>query len=261
MDNLLSTEVLAGVLVGLLVLVIGLVGLQIWSSLQLRRMSKTAYQDDVRQAQYQATDILNEAQLEAQEVLATANEAGAKTMAEAGKRAQKTNETYQAELHELIDRYYDALGKTIKRGDESFAAITDAAADSFNRRQEQLNNQFDDVLESLLNVSKTLNAESTGAMTALNQSIENTSKTIELMMQEGNKLVQERVEKHLETLLDRAEADVNEYRQARFKLLDRYIERLVEDISVRVLHKKLTLDEHGELAQQALRDAKEHNVI
>jgi len=261
MDSFLSTEVMAGVLVGLMVLTLGLIVLQIWSSLQIRRMSKTEYQDDVRQAENEAATILAEAQLEAQGVLAEANEVGARAMAQAGQTARKTNESYQAELQNLVDRYHAELDATIKRGDESFGALVKAAADSFNRRQEELNVQFDDVLESLSTVAGTLNSRTVGTMSTLEKSIDESTKTLKLMLEQGEVVVKQRVEEHLDKLLDRAEADVEEYKKARVTLLDSHIERLIEDIAVRVLHKKLTLDEHGELAQQALADAKEHHVL
>lgn len=261
MDNFLSTEVMAGILVGLVVLIIGLIVLQIWSSLQIRRMSKTAYQDDVEVARSQAKNIIAEAQMEAQGVLSEANEAGAQAMVEASRAARKTNESYQAELQNIIDRYNQELDATIKRGDKSFADLAKAAADSFNRRQEELNGQFDDVLESLSTVASTLNSQTIGTMSELEKSIEQATKTLEVMLKQGEVVVKQRVEEHLNKLLDRAEADVEEYRKARLTLLDSHIERLIEDIAVRVLHKKLSLDEHGELAQQALSDAKEHNVL
>ena len=261
MDSFLSTEVLAGVLVGLMVLVVGLIIIQVWSSLQIRRMSKTSYQDNVDVARNQAANIVAEAQVEAQGVLAEANETGARAMAEAGKEARKTNESYQAELRKLVDLYHQELDATIKRGDKSFAVLTSSAADSFNRRQDELNNQFDDVLEALSTVAGTLNSQTVGAMKALESSIDESTKTLEKMLQEGELVVKQRVEEHLEKLLDRAESDVDEYKKARVTLLDSHIERLIEDITVRVLHKKLTLEEHGDLAQQALKDAKEHNVL
>ena len=102
MDNFLSTEVLAGILVGLVVLAIGIIIIQIWSSIQLKKMSRTEYQDDVQKAKSQAANIVAEAQLEATDVLSEANEVGARAMAEAGKAARKTNESYQAELRRLL---------------------------------------------------------------------------------------------------------------------------------------------------------------
>ena len=260
-DNLVSPEVLAGLLVGFAVLTVGLVVLQIWSSLQIRRMSKTTYQDDVREAQSQAADIVTQAQIEAQEVLTEANEAGAQAMADASRVAKKTNESYQAELRGIIDRYHQLLDETIKRGDQSFTTLTKAAADSFNRRQDELNEEFDDVLGSLSTVGKTLTTKTTQSMTDLETGIDKATSTLAAMMEQGEEMVKQHMEEHLNKLLDRAEADVEEYRKARLTLLDNHIERLVEDITVRVLHKKLTLDEHGELALQALKDAKENNVL
>ena len=261
MDNFISTEVLAGILVGLVVLAIGIIIIQIWSSIQIKKMSRTEYQDDVQEAKSQAASIVAEAQIEASDVLLEANEVGARAMAEAGKTARKTNESYQAELQKIIDGYNQELEATIKRGDKSFATLTSAAADSFNRRQDELNNQFDDVLESLSNVAGTLSSESMGAMKSLDKRIDETTQTLGKMLENGEVIVKKRVEEHLDKLLDRAESDVDEYKKARVTLLDSHIERLIEDIAVRVLHKKLTLDEHGELAQQALKDAKEHNVL
>ena len=142
-----------------------------------------------------------------------------------------------------------------------YLSISSSAADSFNRRQDELNNQFDDVLESLSTVAGTLNSQTVGAMQSLDKSIVETTQTLGKMLEDGEVVVKERVEEHLVKLLDRAESDVDEYKKARVTLLDSHIERLIEDIAVRVLHKKLTLDEHGELAQQALKDAKEHNVL
>ncbi len=261
MDSLLSAEVLAGLLVGLAVLTLGLIALQIWSSLQIRRMSKTAYQEDVHEAQAQAADIVTEAQQEAYEVLTQANEAGAKAMADASRVARETNETYQEELQTILDSYHQLLDQTIKRGDKSFAALTTAAADSFNRRQEQLNDQFDGVLKSLSTVAGTLTTKTAKSMNDLDGGINEATSTLAKMMEQGEAMVKQHMEEHLNKMLDRAEADVEEYKKARVTLLDSHIERLVEDIAVRVLHKKLTLDEHGELALQALMDAKEHNVL
>lgn len=261
MDRFLSAEVLAGLLVGLAVLTLGLMVLQIWSSFQIRRMSKTAYQNDVQEAQIQATEIVTEAKQEAYDVLTQANEAGAKAMAEASRIAQATNETYQEELQAIIDGYHELLDETIKRGDKSFAGLTTAAADSFNRRQEQLNDQFDGVLKSLGSVAETLTARTAKSMGDLDGGINEATKILAKMMEQGEAMVKQHMEEHLNKMLDRAEADVEEYRKARITLLDSHIERLVEDIAVRVLHKKLTLEEHGDLALQALVDAKEHNVL
>ena len=261
MSSLVSTEVLAGVLVGVVVLMVGLISLLVWNTLQIRRMSKTSYQEGVVDAKEEAAAIMSQARAEAKSMLAEANEEGARTMARAGHKAKITNLEYQEELKNLIDRYHAELEATTKRGDETFARLSSAAADSFNRRQEELNSQFDDVLESLSKVANTLNDQTTTTMESLEGAIDETMKKMELMLQEGEGVVKAKVAEHLTKLLDRAQADVDEYKKARLTLLDSHIERLIEDITVRVLHKKLDLDEHGELALQALKEAKEHNVL
>jgi hypothetical protein len=72
---------------------------------------------------------------------------------------------------------------------------------------------------------------------------------------------QERIETSLKKANDDALLQIDQYKKARLSLLDTHIERLIEDVTTRVLHKKLTVTEHAELARNALAEAKEHNLI
>ena len=261
MDLLLSSEVLVGVLVGFAVLAVGLVLLQMWNSFQIRKMSATAYQRGVHQARVDAAEIVAEAKVEAESVLGEANIATLKAMAEAGKNAQKVNESYQNALQKLIEQYQHELEKNLNQGQEAFSTLTDAVADGYGRRQKALDTQVDGILQSLAKVSETLTGETSSAIATLESSIAGVTETLKDTLEKEDAAVRKRLEDHFSQILNSAEADVAEYRKARLTLLDSHIERLVEDIAVRVLHKKLSLDEHAELALQALADAKAHNVL
>ena len=259
MDILLSTEVLTGTLVGFTVLTAGLIILQVRSYVQAKR--HPVYKETVKQAEKAAADIVDYARTEADELLEDADEESRSVVLKAGQAAQKTNEKYQAELKKILERYHKELEKTIERGEQSFEAVTDAAAESFNHRQQDLNTQFDVILKALTTVAQTLNTKAISAMSELERSINDVASSLEKTLTEEDAAIKKRVEDHIHKMIDGAMVDIEEYKQARVKLLDSHIERLVEDIATQVLHKKLTLDEHAELAQKALADAKAHHVL
>jgi F0F1-type ATP synthase membrane subunit b/b' len=65
-----------------------------------------------------------------------------------------------------------------------------------------------------------------------------------------------RVDKHLETLLKKAQDEIDQYREARKRIVDMHMVELVGETAKIVLHKALSADDHADLVKEALEEAK-----
>jgi F0F1-type ATP synthase membrane subunit b/b' len=256
-----SIELIAGVLTGLVIATVIMMVLQIRNSVQINKLTFPAYEYVVKQAEHKANEILNQAQKEARGILAEAEKSGQKAFATYNQTAVKTQETYSGMLEKLSHELTDHLAETAKKGGEKLVSVTAHASETISAREKALAASFDASLEEMHTFSTKLQSRTEHALSSLEKEMGEIAKKLTEGLHEHEVSYKKEIATHLERALEVAEHDIDSYKKARIAVLDMHIEKLVEEVTAKVLHKKLSVEEHGALARAALVEAKEQSLL
>jgi len=235
--------------------------MQMRSSARVNKLTYPAYEYVMRQTEAKAEKMLQKAQEEARHIVAAAEKTGQKTIQEYTKSATETHGVYLKTVEKFTNQLSEKLEESSHASSAQLEKLADEAIASMSSQQKVVQEKFSSALESVEKTSLQLEGETTEAIGELKRHVtEASTRLIEKLNAEGKQHTQY-IHEHLEKAASSAEEQITEYQKARTALLDTHIERLVEDITARVLHKELTLTDHAELARAALADAKEHNLL
>ena len=250
-----------GLLAGLVIASIIMLVLQIRNSTSINKLTFPAYEYVIKKAEHQANEIINEAQKQARLIVTQAEQGGQKTVASYTQDAAKAHESYLASYAEYGKALADKLDSAGEKGIAQLQTLQAEASDMLTKQQNVLKTRFDSSLLSVEKLASTLEQKTTQNLSLMETHIAEVGKRLVDSLQTDNQKQKELIASHLEKALDVAEEQIATYQKARVALLDTHIERLVEDITARVLHKKLSISEHAELAREALAEAKAHNLL
>ncbi len=261
MNMFFSVELIAGVLSGLVIATVIMLVLQIRNATMINKLTFPAYEYVVKQAEHKANEIIASAQKEARAIISSAEQAGQKTIVQYTQKASQLQEHYEVTLQKLVSELSGKMVQTAEQSGVQVDAALAAMAATLTLREANLISQFDTSLVSVEKMLATLQTHTTATLTHMESDIAELSRKLGESLTKEDSQQQERIAVQLQKLQDNAAAQIEEYQKARMALLDAHIERLVEDIVMRVLHKKLSVDEHAQLAREALVEAKAHNLL
>ena len=262
MFALFSVEILIGVtIIALIIGMIILLILQITSNARAGKLTYPVYEYVVRKAEHEADGIIEQAQKEARTIIVEAEKSGQETMQLYAESAKKAHDAFSESLDAYTSKLTGHLESASAKSISELQKVAEVTSSSMQQQQQTVSARFDEVLSSVQGVSETLESKALRAVDGMRQSIEQVEKSLIADIQARQTHQQEQIEQFLEKTLQSAEANIASYQKSRIALLDAHIEKLVEDVTRKVLHKQLTLDEHAELARLALVEAKENNLL
>jgi F0F1-type ATP synthase membrane subunit b/b' len=276
----LIVVVLLGTLVALLFILIG-VGLR--NSLQIERITYPAYEYITKKARADAEKIIAKAMDDAQKLKVEAEIEGIKRLA-------KEN----LEIESIEEKYKETLQKTAEESEALFRKYRDQIKTNLDTLKERSEEQIKKYLPIIEEESKESHRQIETALTSLKQKISGTEdkyeqfidslqdvlrrqfekntaiikeeteklpgtfgKRLEDAAEEGRRILNDKIHKEFEN----ARRDIEKYRVQYTEFLDEHIASLVEDTTTLVLQKKLTTEEHTELAIKALGEAKKAGIF
>jgi vacuolar-type H+-ATPase subunit H len=261
MNTLLSIELIAGVLVGLVIATVIMLVLQVRNSLLINKLTFPAYEYVVKQAEHKSQEILLGAQKEARGIIAAAEISGQNVFKEYSELSKKANESYLGNLETLVKGLEEKLSATAQKGDTHIEKVTSDAVTTFLQQQQSVHDKFAHSFLSLEETVTTIQTQTNNSLVSMRKRVDDVSVTFADAIAKQDASIMERIDAHMVQALEKTEEQVVAYEKGRITLIDTHIERLVEDITAQVLHKTLSLDEHGALARQALTDARTAHLL
>jgi F0F1-type ATP synthase membrane subunit b/b' len=258
---LLSIELIAGVLVGLVIATVIMLVLQIRNSVQINKLTFPAYEYVVKQAEHKANEIISLAQKEAREIIAEAEKSGQKAFTTYNQTAVTTQEKYVGTLATLSSSLSEKLTELAQKGGEHLLSVTTQSTETITAREKAIATAFDGSLAQLHELAQVLKEKSAHALLQIDGEVASVFTKLGTSLAERDESYKKQIDTHLTTALTRAEEEIGAYKKARLSLLDTHIERLVEEVTAKVLVTSLGTKEHAELARKALAEAKEHNLL
>lgn len=261
MSTLQNVDFLVGALVAIVLLMIMLLVLQWRSSRAINQLTFPAYEYVIKQAEHKASEIIATAQAEARKVAAEAEQAGQRTLGHyttVGEAMQAQYEQQFATLQNELTKEITGLAEAHKAQLHTF--ITEGLQ-TLQSNQTELSTEYETLLGHFKEMTATLQRKTETAVTDLQVQLTQVKMAMAEKLTQESELLQSEVTEHLSAMLSKAEDEISAYRRARLALLDTHIERLVEDVVKQILHRRLSIDEHAELARQALEEAKVNNVL
>jgi F0F1-type ATP synthase membrane subunit b/b' len=261
MSTFFLISILIGAMAGLVTAMIVLLVLQVRNSTQVNKLTFPAYEYVVKQAENKANEIVGQAQKEARSIIANAEETGQKTIQEYTVSATDAHNTYIDTVNGFTKSLTAQLSDATKVSAEQIAILTAEATASLHSEKESISSQLALTLQAVEKISARMESQTNVAVTHMKEQIAQVSEALIKKIETESEQNQEYIDTYLAKALDVAEAQIDGYKESRVSLLDAHIERLVEDITSRVLHKRLSLKDHAELAREALAEAKEQNIL
>lgn len=261
MSTFSGVEIILGALIGLVLSMIILLVLQFRSSSLMNKLTYPAYEYVIKQSEHKANLILEQAQKEAREITAEAEKAGQKILGNYTDSSRASHDAFVKNLEQFTHGLTSQLSDTTNNGMAQLQAVTSAAKQSLEKEQSSITAQVVVTLETAKSSSEMLQKKVSEAVLRMEENIASVSDNLAHKLQDEHTNQTAHIQAHLQKALDAAESQIESYQKSRIALLDRHIERLVEDITKRVLHKQLSIDDHAELARAALSEAKEHNLL
>jgi len=214
-----------GFAAGLAVALLLVLGLEVFNSRRLTRITAPVYEFALKRAEQDAGRILEEARAEARKIIAAAETAGAALSSEHTKEHKNAEQAYQTA--------FEAMLKTLEQ------SISENARTFESAQQQLIGTASTAVTEEMKSVESRM-AESIASLEAAHK---------------------ERLEGELKSLLEAARQEAQQYAQSRKQIVDQHIVTLIGETMRITLQRALPKEAHAELVQAALDDAKANGVF
>lgn len=238
----------------LLVVLIVLLIVVIKSTSKVSNLTYPIYEYVIKKAESKAQDITYDAMKKSREILVNAELEGTKVIAKEKLESSKIEKTYEEKLRELTDQTKKLL--------DTYA--NEAQVNAKNTR-ELLNTYAHDAKESLSELTHSLEESVSSGINenqrAIKEEAIKVSKQMTSTFGELEKRFREQIDQNLNKEFASAKEMVKTYRKQQLDLIDTYIVTLIERTAAITLQKKMSLEDHSELALRALEEAKSEGVF
>lgn len=255
--TLLFIGSLAGLLIGMIVLLV----LERRNTQTMNKLTYPAYEYVIKKAEHDAEAILNEARGKARSIIVDAEKTGQKTIEVYKKDAATMQDAFAQSIDDLRHHLSKELTASHEAGIKTLEGAMAALTDSLTDEEEKVRSAYSSLLEGAHTLARTMEEESHKSLTVMEQEITKTAGAITDKLKKEDEAYERYIDEHLQAAVKAAEEEIKTYRDKRIALLDLHIERLVEDVAKEVLHVQLTPTQHGDLARDALIEAKQHNLL
>ena len=257
----LSAGILLVVSIGLVIGLIVLLVLQIITNARVQRLTYPLYEYAQSQAQAEVEKILAEAKAQAQKMLA-----------EARANASALVEKERADIEAHSSDYKKALETLAQSAERSLSEQAEKArADGISMMQMHTKDiaaqsaEVQEGMKRLLGGIEQLSQSTVAQAQEMRRALETQSKqasgdlahAFEEIAAQGRK----RIDEQIDAFAKQADAEVAAYRESRKKIVDMHMTELVVEATKLVLQKSLTREEHAQLVQRALQEARSAGIL
>jgi len=280
----MSPEILLIVLISILIILTAiLLFVELRNSGRMNRAVYPLYEYTIKKAQKKAQKIIYDATRQAREILIASELASIKESAEKKVETRKLEETYRQNLDVIARETRQLLGKYAGEAESIYKNLSQELIEQIGSSKESIesesNKTAQDIRDSLNSIKEKVHSteEKYSTMAArIEDSIdqhardgkEQLSHSIDAVVNNFSQSLSEikednaqKIDAYLRDEFEKAKEEIYAYKEARMKILDKQIISLVEQVAEITLRKKLSLKEHGELAYQALEEAKKEGIF
>jgi hypothetical protein len=204
----------------------------------IREFKKSHNPDEevLKKAKQQTVDIIQSAIQKSNVMLADAEKKGIDILAHEESLGQGLSEEYAQHLKAVEESFKAQFEKSGEDAQKAYLEFVAQVGHVVNDKIDQNDKLLQEKAEEMLKVA----SESLEKIT-LN--------------------TQEMVKKEVDSQLESAKSEINEYKLRRMKMIDERIIQMLEDVIAVTLEKKLSLVEQSELVYRALEEAKKENAF
>jgi F0F1-type ATP synthase membrane subunit b/b' len=257
----LPAEFFTFVSIGLLIGLIVLLALQVVTSMRVQRLTYPLYEYAQSKAQAEVDRILNDAREQAHKIVADAEASAAalieKERADIGAHARD----YQSALETLSQSAQHALSEQAEKARAEGAALTQALSREVGAQGEEIKTGMARVVHDIGALSENASTQGKDIQRLLEaegkQAANDLAHAFDEIAQAGRK----RIDAEIDAFSKRAEAEIAAYRDSRKKMVEEHLTDLVVEATKIVLQKSLTPEEHVQLVERALKEARTTGIF
>lgn len=261
MNSLSSVELLIGILAGLITGMIILVALQVRNTVAVNRLAAPVYDFVLHEAEQEAKKILEQAKKEAEQIRTEAETERDALLATYTKRVETLHQNFSEQLTAHTDNMEKTLDSTFEKSLATWQTVGAKMQEQITKAEKQVTNRFTALETSLQQAEEKISAQAKTAITQFEQELTKTATILKEKLEAHDATITTKVDEHTKDALKAIDDALLAYRTSREHILDAHMAQIIEAVAADVLHKQLTLDEHAELAKQALMEAKQKHIL
>jgi len=261
MLSAISGEFFALVSLGLAIGLIVLLVLQVITSMRVQRLTYPLYEYAQSKAQTEVDRILNDAREQAHKILTEAQSSAVSLIEKQRTDIESHARDYQKALETLSQAAQKGISENTEKARTEGATLMQTLA-------REVSAQGDGVKTIMARIQKDLDAFSENMRAqseVVKRSLEGQSKqaatdlahVFDDVAADGKKKINEQID----AFSKQAEAEVGAYRDSRKKIVDAHMAELVVEATKLVLQKALTPEEHAQLVERALKEARTTGIF
>lgn len=251
------TFVALGLVVGLVVLL----ALQILTSMRVQKLTYPVYEYAQAKAQAEVDRILNDAKAEAQRITAKAQESAAAFLDSQRADVEGHSREYQGALEKLVQSTEHSFSELAQKSTAESAKLRESLSQGIQAQGAQFKSTMDEIEKDLRSVFEATNKQAQEMQRSLEaqrmQASGDLARLFDGIADEGKKQVKEQIE----AFSKKVEAEVAEYRDGRKRIIDENMANIVAEATKLVLQKTLSQEEHAQLVQRALKEARTSGML
>lgn len=268
---------------GLTILLLIAIALQMYHNAKIDRLAEPIYEHIVQKARTRANEIVGTAMDQARQLRIEGELKGIKSVAQNKVTAKKLLAEYEQTLDELASQTKQYVTSRAAETAASYVSLSDSLEKEMQMEVSTLRETFKAGNEALEKSLRELKTMSQAAKESQQQIAEQVRAQADQHLQQVIKDIaarEEGVVAEFETRLAKlheeiasevtarigaaladTEAEIRTYKQKRLEIIDHDLVGVVEHVTANVLGKKLSVDEHIDLAKRAVRDAGKEGVF
>ena len=257
----LSAGILLVVSIGLVIGLIVLLALQIITNTRVQRLTYPLYEYAQTQAQAEVEKILTEAKQQAQKILSEAQSNASALVEKQRADIEAHSNDYKKALETLSQSAERSLSEQAEKARTEGVSMMQSLAKDVAAQGVEMQAGMKRLLGSIEQLSQGTAAQAQEMRRALETQSKQASGDLAHAFEEIAAQGRKRIDEQIDTFSKQAEAEVAAYRDSRKKIVDMHMTELVVEATKLVLQKALTREEHAQLVQRALQEARSAGIL
>lgn len=261
MLSLSSVELLVAVSIGMAVALVVVLALQVLFGFRVQRLTAPMYEFAVSQSHAEAERIIGEAREKARSILAEAEASAAQMLAERRTDAESHSKAFADAIQRIEADAQRALAQGAAEAQRMQNASLAALAAEAQKRDQEIQEHIGRVTAEFEGLDRTVTQAATQLQASFDEKGTVAAKLFEQSLKDAAEQGIAHIGQRLDALVTQAEKDIEAYREKRARLLDEHMADLVGEATKVVLQKALRPDEHAELVEKALVEARASGLL
>lgn len=218
--------------------------------------SVSVSREEIAKAEMEADHILREARAKARSLMAETQQQSTTLAAQEREELERRAKIYRESLEALATDSKKTVKESIERAVREHDEIAKSVMDSLTSNGKEFSQHLSEIDKELDTFAHEMEKQAQDIRNKLATRAAEAGQHLDEAFLKAGAENRARVDKHLETLLKKAQDEIDQYREARKRIVDMHMVELVGETAKIVLHKALSADDHADLVKEALEEAK-----